>query len=247
MPSRCWDTQDILYLPVEILVKSKPCPSSLEGHLCTGLAGFKGQCWDAHRVLGSLPGTGDTRRIPGGMAGAEDASRVPGRLLAVGDGSGMSTGYWNDHWVPGCPLGIPGGCQCPRVPRCPEDGRCSQGTAMSARCRCRCRAAAGLWCHLVGCRLPVAPVWRGERAAPAHGSPGAAAALGAPGLQPGWGLRARVQVSAPTPLFRSATPPWPVLPVFPSSAASQRHRVPVLSLLGRAGAFGKGLSEKLMS
>lgn len=70
----------------------------------------------------------------------------------------------------------------PKGTAMPEHGRCWQGPAMSSRHRCR--AAAGLWCHLVGCRLPVAPVWRGERAAPARGSPGAAAPPGAPWLQP---------------------------------------------------------------
>lgn len=64
----------------------------------------------------------------------------------------------------------------------PELGRCSQGPAVSSRCRCRCRAAAGLWCHLVGCRLPAAPLCRGERVTPARVSPGAAG---------GSGLRAR--------------------------------------------------------
>lgn len=85
MPSRCWDTQDILYLPVEILVKSKPCLSSVvlsQGIFAQGLragAGVPTGCW------GDPSGAGDTHRIQGGTAGAKDASRVPGCLLGVGD------------------------------------------------------------------------------------------------------------------------------------------------------------------
>lgn len=64
MPSKCWDTQDILYLPVEILVKSKPCPSSMvlsQGIFAQGLRAKGAEvptgCW------GALPATGDTHRI----------------------------------------------------------------------------------------------------------------------------------------------------------------------------------------
>lgn len=156
----------------------------LLGSFAQPLQGFRGRCWDAHRVLGVLPGAGDTHRVPGGMAGARDASTVPGCLLGVGDvsgmstGTGMTTGCRDGHW------GFPEGARCPRVPPCPEVGGCSQGPAMSPRCRGR--VVAGLWCHLVGCRLPVAPVWRGEGGTgpwlPGGGAPSA-------------GLGAQVQVS----------------------------------------------------
>lgn len=222
MPSRCWDPQDTLYLPVELLVKSKACPSFLalsQGIFVEALQVLRGRCWGSCRVLG------DTRRhsrCQGCQQGARMSSGYRGYL----PGSGMSTGTG----MTGMSAGDSQRCQLPR----------STATQVGAhRCRgvsrCRCRAVAGLWCHLVGCRLPAPPVWRGQRATPARGTPGQQPRSGPPDR------------ALHLPLLPYAAPPWPVLPLFASFAAPQRLRVAVLFLLERAGAFRKGLSEQLVS
>lgn len=143
-------------------------------------------------------------------------------------GSGMSTGTGMTSGCRDVHRGWPEGARYPRAPRC----RCSQGPAVSSRCRWRCRAAAGLWCHLVGCRLPAAPLCRGERVTPARVSPGLQAAQGS-------ALRYRGALHPPLqPLLGQSSRYFSLLML---------HRVPVLSLLGRAGAFRKCLSEQLVS
>lgn len=112
MPSRCWDTRDTLSLPVEILEKSKPCPSSLV--LSQGLfaQGLRARCWGAQRVLG-----GSCQVIPTGYKEVRQVPRTPAGYQDVCWVLGMSARLWGVHrdwnarWVPGCPRGMPGGYQ----------------------------------------------------------------------------------------------------------------------------------------
>lgn len=130
---------------------------------------------NASRVPGGLEGAGDAQRVPGCSqkavmltgcwvpAGAgylqgsemltrcQDAHRVPG----CSESTRMLEGYQDTHSVP----------ECPQVLRCPQVPGYSRGTGMLIGCRDARRVpgcpqgagagpAAGLWCHLVGYRLP---------------------------------------------------------------------------------------------
>lgn len=222
MPSRCWDPQDTLYLPVELLVKSKACPSFLalsQGHLCRGPAGFKGQ------VLGFLPGTGgykEAQQVPRMPAGCQDVFWVSGISARLWDVH-RDWNDWDVRW------GFP---EVPAAQEYGDAGRCSQ----VPRC---------LSVPVPGCRGALVPP-RGLS------PPGASGLAGAEGDTGPWHPRAAAPLGAPDralhlPLLPYAAPPWPVLPVFASFAAPQRLRVAVLFLLERAGAFRKGLSEQLVS
>lgn len=105
-------------------------------------------CQDAHRVPEMLPGCW------GCPEGAQDAYRVlvmPAGYQGCPQGAEMPAGYGDAHRVPGMPRGCqgrPGGAGMPAGYRgCPEG-------AGDARRAPGARAAAGLWCHLVDCRLP---------------------------------------------------------------------------------------------
>lgn len=62
---------------------------------------------DAQRVPGDLQGFG----VPARYWGCLQGTRMPAGCWKCLLGAEVPTGYWNAHQVPGCPLGIPTGCQ----------------------------------------------------------------------------------------------------------------------------------------
>lgn len=153
-------------------------------------------------------------RVPGCPQGAGDARRVRGCL----QGTGMTTGYQDARRIPECSQGtrMPAGYRVPGLRR--GSGATSWAAAASRR-----RAGSG----------PAAPGLAGGRGRHRFVGPeeqklcSAAPALAdrvSPSVWGGWwssSLRGRRALS--TPLLRCATPPWPILPIFSSFAASQRH------------------------
>lgn len=169
MPSRCWDPQDTLYLPVELLVKSKACPSffgSLTGHLCRGPAGFKGQ------VLGFLPGTGgykEAQQVPRMPAGCQDVFWVSGISARLWDVH-RDWNDWDVRW------GFP---EVPAAQEYGDAGRCSQVP--------RCLSVP---VPVPGCRGALVPP-RGLS------PPGASGLAGAEGDTGPWHPRAAAPLGAP--------------------------------------------------